>query len=217
MASGSNQHWTITEAVERTNASNSTIRRYRAQDKFPNAYKDSDGVWKYPVEDLLAAGIKILSTEDQEKAAKQREQVSKKPEQVVSSPEQPSPKSTEQVPLEQVQLTIREKDFRILELELKLQAAEDKIQYLTKENERAEERLRAEKDSVREQITLLRQTMAMIEPSKKPEQHEHPVQSVAQSTPEHTKEQPSEPAQNKVNTPIEHPVEQPKKKSWWRR
>lgn len=50
--------WTLTEAVERTGASRSTIRRYREAGKFPNAYKDTAGVWRFPLEDLLAVGLK---------------------------------------------------------------------------------------------------------------------------------------------------------------
>jgi hypothetical protein len=49
--------WTLTEAVERTGASRSTIRRYRDAGKFPNAYKDTAGAWRFPLEDLLAVGL----------------------------------------------------------------------------------------------------------------------------------------------------------------
>lgn len=49
--------WTLTEAVERTGASRSTLRRYREAGKFPNAYKDTAGTWRFPLEDLLAAGL----------------------------------------------------------------------------------------------------------------------------------------------------------------
>ena len=49
--------WTLTEAVERTGASRSTIRRYREAGKFPNAYKDTAGAWRFPLEDLLAVGL----------------------------------------------------------------------------------------------------------------------------------------------------------------
>lgn len=51
--------WTISEAVERTGASRSTIRRYRDAGKFPSAFKDSAGVWRVPIEDLLAAGLSV--------------------------------------------------------------------------------------------------------------------------------------------------------------
>jgi len=49
--------WTITEASKRTGASDSTLRRYRAAGKFPGAYKDPSGAWRFPHEDLLAAGL----------------------------------------------------------------------------------------------------------------------------------------------------------------
>lgn len=49
--------WTLTEAVERTGASRSTLRRYLAAGKFPSAYKDSSNAWRFPLEDLLAAGL----------------------------------------------------------------------------------------------------------------------------------------------------------------
>lgn len=49
--------WTLTEAVERTGASRSTLRRYLAAGKFPHAYKDSSNAWRFPLEDLLAAGL----------------------------------------------------------------------------------------------------------------------------------------------------------------
>lgn len=51
--------WTLTEAVERTGASRSTIRRYREAGKLPHAYKDPSGAWRFPHEDLLAAGFKF--------------------------------------------------------------------------------------------------------------------------------------------------------------
>jgi predicted DNA-binding transcriptional regulator AlpA len=49
--------WKLTEAVERTGASRSTLRRYLAAGKFPNAYKDSSNAWRFPLEDLLAVGL----------------------------------------------------------------------------------------------------------------------------------------------------------------
>lgn len=51
--------WTLTEAVERTGASRSTLRRYRDAGKLPHAYKDTAGSWRFPMEDLLAAGLKL--------------------------------------------------------------------------------------------------------------------------------------------------------------
>lgn len=50
--------WTIAEAAERCGVSKSTVRRYRESDRFPNAWKDSAGAWKIPLEDLLAVGWK---------------------------------------------------------------------------------------------------------------------------------------------------------------
>lgn len=57
-ATGTRPAWTLTEAVERTGASRSTLRRYRDAGKFPHAYKDQSGVWRFPLEDLLAVGLR---------------------------------------------------------------------------------------------------------------------------------------------------------------
>ena len=51
--------WTLTEAVQRTGASRSTLRRYLDAGRFPNAYKDTSKVWRFPLEDLLAAGLSV--------------------------------------------------------------------------------------------------------------------------------------------------------------
>ncbi|MGA9223605.1 MAG: helix-turn-helix domain-containing protein [Pseudomonas graminis] len=51
--------WTLTEAVQRTGSSRSTLRRYLDAGKFPNAYKDSSKAWRFPLEDLLAAGLSV--------------------------------------------------------------------------------------------------------------------------------------------------------------
>lgn len=48
--------WNIGEAAERCGVSRSTVRRYRESDRFPNAFKDTAGAWKIPLEDLLAVG-----------------------------------------------------------------------------------------------------------------------------------------------------------------
>lgn len=77
--------WTISEAVERTGASRSTIRRYRDAGKFPHAYKDSTGVWRFPLEDLLAAGLQIIDPAQAERESKASEQVQPEPEQVSTS------------------------------------------------------------------------------------------------------------------------------------
>lgn len=77
--------WTISEAVERTGASRSTIRRYRDAGKFPHAYKDSTGVWRFPLEDLLAAGLQIIDPAQAERESKASEHVQPEPEQVSTS------------------------------------------------------------------------------------------------------------------------------------
>ena len=83
--------WTLTEAVERTGASRSTLRRYREAGKFPNAYKDTVGAWRFPLEDLLAVGL------SPSEPARERAQ-SKPSEQGQSTPtEQASTASAEQV------------------------------------------------------------------------------------------------------------------------
>lgn len=74
--------WTITEAVERTDASRSTIRRYRDAGKFPNAYKDTGGVWRFPLEDLLASGLRLIDPAHAEQVTTASEQVQTAPEQV---------------------------------------------------------------------------------------------------------------------------------------
>jgi predicted DNA-binding transcriptional regulator AlpA len=51
--------WTLTEAVQRTGSSRSTLRRYLDAGKFPNAYKDTSKAWRFPLEDLLAAGLSV--------------------------------------------------------------------------------------------------------------------------------------------------------------
>ena len=50
--------WSISDAADRVGVSRSTIRRYRESGKFPHAFKDSSGVWKVPLEDLLAVGLR---------------------------------------------------------------------------------------------------------------------------------------------------------------
>lgn len=56
--SSSRPSWTISDAADRVGVSRSTIRRYREAGKFPHAFKDSGGVWKVPLEDLLALGLR---------------------------------------------------------------------------------------------------------------------------------------------------------------
>jgi hypothetical protein len=59
------------------------LRRYRDAGKFPNTYKDSAGVWRFPLEDLLAVGLKPTdsdhpeSTSSEQASTASAEQVSK--------------------------------------------------------------------------------------------------------------------------------------------
>ena len=48
--------WTLREAEERCGVSRSTLKRRLAAGDFPNAYKTSQGQWRVPVTDLIAAG-----------------------------------------------------------------------------------------------------------------------------------------------------------------
>src|SRR5699024_8692389 len=48
--------WTLREAEERCGVSRSTLKRRLAAGDFPNAYKTSQGQWRVPVNDLIAAG-----------------------------------------------------------------------------------------------------------------------------------------------------------------
>jgi predicted DNA-binding transcriptional regulator AlpA len=83
--------WTLTEAVERTGASRSTLRRYLAAGKFPNAYKDTSSAWRFPLEDLLAAGLSPSEPARERALSASTEQTMSKP------PEQTTTASTEQV------------------------------------------------------------------------------------------------------------------------
>lgn len=59
---GQRPAWRLSEAVERTNASRSTLRRHLENGRLPNAYKDTSGAWRFPLEDLLAAGVSLLKS-----------------------------------------------------------------------------------------------------------------------------------------------------------
>jgi hypothetical protein len=59
---GQRPAWRLSEAVERTTASRSTLRRHLENGRLPNAYKDSSGAWRFPVEDLLAVGVSLLKS-----------------------------------------------------------------------------------------------------------------------------------------------------------
>jgi hypothetical protein len=83
--------WSLTEAVERTGASRSTIRRYREAGKFPNAYKDTAGVWRFPLEDLLAVGL------SPSEPARERAQSKASEQPLSASTEHASTSSVEQV------------------------------------------------------------------------------------------------------------------------
>lgn len=80
--------WTLTEAVQHTGASRSTIRRYLDAGKFPNAYKDSSKVWRFPLEDLLAAGLSPSETAREQRVSKPTEQAATVTDEQVSKLEQ---------------------------------------------------------------------------------------------------------------------------------
>lgn len=88
--------WTLTEAVQRTGASRSTLRRYLDAGKFPNAYKDTSKAWRFPLEDLLAAGLSVsepprertLSTSGEQGLSMPTEQASSASAEQVSKLEQ---------------------------------------------------------------------------------------------------------------------------------
>lgn len=58
--------WTISETAQRCGVSKSTVRRYREDGKFPNAWKDGSKPpqWRIPLEDLLAVGWKPVDTSE---------------------------------------------------------------------------------------------------------------------------------------------------------
>lgn len=58
--------WTITEAAQRCGVSKSTVRRYREDGKFPNAWKDQSKPpqWRIPLEDLLAVGWRPVDPDE---------------------------------------------------------------------------------------------------------------------------------------------------------
>jgi hypothetical protein len=66
MGMSTRQAWTITEASQRCGVSKSTVRRYREDGKFPNAWKDGSKPpqWRIPLEDLLAVGWKPVDTSE---------------------------------------------------------------------------------------------------------------------------------------------------------
>ncbi len=55
----------ISETIAATGVSRSTIRRYREAGKFPDAYQyGDDQAWHIPVDNLLAAGLKLTEQGD---------------------------------------------------------------------------------------------------------------------------------------------------------
>jgi hypothetical protein len=57
------QMFTLTEAAKLTGVSRSTIRRRRESGKFPDAYRNPDGEWMIPLTNLLAEGLRPISSE----------------------------------------------------------------------------------------------------------------------------------------------------------
>lgn len=55
--------FTLTEAAKLTGVSRSTIRRRRESGKFPDAHRNEEGEWLIPLTNLLAAGLRPLSSE----------------------------------------------------------------------------------------------------------------------------------------------------------
>ncbi|MEU5838601.1 helix-turn-helix domain-containing protein [Streptomyces diacarni] len=47
------------EAADRCGVSRTTIRRHHREGRLPNTVVDDDGAWHIPVEDLLAAGLRL--------------------------------------------------------------------------------------------------------------------------------------------------------------
>lgn len=80
--------WTLTEAVQRTGASRSTLRRYLDAGKFPNAYKDTSKAWRFPLEDLLAAGLGVSEPASERALTTSTEPASKATAEQVSKLEQ---------------------------------------------------------------------------------------------------------------------------------
>lgn len=76
---GQRPAWRLSEAVERTNASRSTLRRHLENGRLPNAFKDSSGAWRFPVEDLLAAGVSMLKSESVNQVSVLTEQPAEQP------------------------------------------------------------------------------------------------------------------------------------------
>lgn len=74
MSESTRPAWTLTEAAERTGVSRSSMRRYREAGRFPNAFKDSTGAWRFPLEDLLAIGLRPVDPAHAEQVSMPTEQ-----------------------------------------------------------------------------------------------------------------------------------------------
>lgn len=189
--------WTISEVIANTELSASTIRRYRAAGKFPNAKQDEKTkTWLYPVDDLLAAQVPMKKTVSSPKVNMSSEQGEQRQKSVTMSSEH------EQLNTPEHPLNIANK--RISELEKKLAVEEaineglrGQIEILEKSLERSEKH------------ATIFQRMLTQNPSDHGDTKEH----LGEQVNDHSKN-------SQMNTPEqlpEHPVEQPKKKSWWRR
>lgn len=53
-------YFTKSEAVARIAESESTVKKYLREGRFPNAIKDEQGQWRIPASDLEAAGLTLL-------------------------------------------------------------------------------------------------------------------------------------------------------------
>jgi len=51
---------TKAEAIERVVESESTVKKYLREGRFPNAYKDDHGQWKIPASDLAGTGLTLV-------------------------------------------------------------------------------------------------------------------------------------------------------------
>lgn len=88
MTTSNRPAWTLTEAVQRTGASRSTLRRHLDAGKFPNAYKDTSNAWRFPLEDLLAAGLSVSEPPAERAQSMPTEQPSTASAELVSKLEQ---------------------------------------------------------------------------------------------------------------------------------
>jgi predicted DNA-binding transcriptional regulator AlpA len=171
---GNRPAWTLTEAVERTGASRSTIRRYREAGKFPNAYKDTAGTWRFPLEDLLAVGLSPSEPA--------RERAQSKPS------EQPLSTSTEQASTASAEQVNKLEQALILERTRAENAERLAASYLANvEDLRRALRMLEAGTGQPEQVT--EQAQSKVTDHVQPAQAEHAQPTV--STPEQSREQPT--------------------------